>query len=126
MQNHLRQYLPFWALVAVAAVPAHAQTSRRLPSTDTIDAVFKRYDSDRTPGCSVAAIDGGKVLFKKSYGMADPALGVPMSSSSTSWIPYSEARVFVGLALAMLAKDGKIALDEPVRAGEAAQVLPGL
>lgn len=115
MQNHLRLYLPFLAFVAVASVPAHAQTTRRLPSTDTIDAVFKRYDSDRTPGCSVAVIDAGKVLFKKSYGMADPALGVPMSSSTTSWIPYSEARVFVGLALAMLAKDGKIALDEPVR-----------
>lgn len=114
-KNYPRQFLTCCALLAVTAVPAHGQTARRLPATDAIDAIFKRYDGNRTPGCSVAVIDGGKALFKKSYGMADPALGVAFSSSTTSWIPYSEARVFVGLALAMLARDGKITLDEPVR-----------
>ncbi|HWS77553.1 MAG TPA: serine hydrolase domain-containing protein, partial [Thermomonas sp.] len=80
-----------------------------------VDAIFKRYDSKDTPGCSVAVIDGGKLLLKKSYGMADPSLGVPRTSATSHWIPYSEARVFVALAVAMLARDGKIELDDPIR-----------
>ncbi|TCJ38835.1 serine hydrolase [Parafrankia sp. BMG5.11] len=115
MQRLLRQFLYFATVAALASVPASAQVSRRPPLAGAIDAVFKRYDSNRTPGCSVAVIEAGKVVFEKSYGMADPALGVPMTSSTASWIPYSEARVFVGLAVAMLAKDGMFTLDDPVR-----------
>jgi CubicO group peptidase (beta-lactamase class C family) len=36
-------------------------------------------------------------------------------SPTTTWIPYSEARIFTSLAVAMLARDGKISLDDPVR-----------
>lgn len=104
------------AVVLLAATqPAHAQNSRAAPTAGAIDAVFARYDRESTPGCSVAVIDAGSVIFRKSYGMADPALGVPMSSSTTSWVPYSEARVFVAMAVAMLAEDGQITLDDPIR-----------
>jgi CubicO group peptidase (beta-lactamase class C family) len=110
---------PAWLLLALAAIapPVLAQTSvtRTTPPESAVDAVFKRYNGKDTPGCSVAVIDAGKLLLKKSYGMADPSLGVPMTSSITNWIPYSEARVFVALAVAMLARDGKITLDDPIR-----------
>jgi len=99
------------------ASPALAQVAitRTTPSESAVDAVFKQYDSKQTPGCSVAVIDDGKVVLRKSYGMADISLGVPMTSSHTTWIPYSEARVFVALAVAMLARDGRISLDDPIR-----------
>lgn len=103
------------ALLFESASPVHAQGPRIAPADGAIDAVFARYDSETTPGCSVAVIDGGTVTFKKSYGMADPALGVPMTSSTTFWIPYSEARIFVALAVAMLEKEGRITLDDPIR-----------
>lgn len=94
---------------------AQVPVTRITPPESAVDAVFKRHDSEDAPGCSVAVIDAGKVVLKKSYGMADIGLGVPMTSSTTSWIPYSEARVFVALAVAMLARDGVIALDDPIR-----------
>jgi CubicO group peptidase (beta-lactamase class C family) len=103
------------AFLIAGSLPTSAQSHRRAVPTEAIDVIFKRFDSSETPGCSVAVIDAGKVAFKKSYGMADPALGVPMTSTTTSWIPYSEARVFVALAVGMLAKEGKISLDDPVR-----------
>ena len=104
------------ALAAIAA-PAFAQVpiTRTTPAESAVDAIFKRYDSRQSPGCSVAVIDDGKLLLKKSYGMADIALGVPRTSSTNHWIPYSEARVFVALAVAMLARDGRIGLDDPIR-----------
>ena len=103
--------------LALIAPPAFAQgpITRTIPPESAVDAIFKRYDSKDTPGCSVAVIDAGNVLLKKSYGMADPALGVPRTSTTSHWIPYSEARVFVALAVAMLARDGKLGLDDPIR-----------
>ena len=100
------------AQTLVAQTPARPADA---PSMDSVDAIFSRYDKTTTPGCSVAVIDHGKVVLKKSYGMADISLGVPMTSSTTSWIPYSEARVFVALAVAMLARDGEVSLDDPIR-----------
>ncbi len=104
-------------LSAAMTSPAFAQAPipRTTPSEAAVDAIFSRYDFKSTPGCSVAVIDHGKVLLKKSYGMADISLGVPMTSSHTMWIPYSETRVFVALAVAMLERDGRIGVDEPVR-----------
>lgn len=109
---------PLFLLVLMSASPASqaAEALVRLsPRDGAVDAVFAKYDSTRTPGCNVAVMEGDRVLLKKSYGMADPSLGVPMTSSTTMWIPYSEARVFVALAVAMLAKEGKLALDDTVR-----------
>lgn len=102
-------------VLLAAGVGGAAQTPLPAPSPKDIDALFKRYDSKTTPGCSVAVIQSGKVAFLKSYGMADPALGVPMKSSTSSWIPYSEARVFLAVAIGMLARDQAISLDSPVR-----------
>lgn len=104
-----------WSASGATGAPQPPTPSRAAPSVAAVDAVFKRFDSRATPGCSVAVIDAGKVVLKKSYGMADISLGVPMTSSTSSWIPYSEARVFVALAVAMLARDGRIGLDDPVR-----------
>lgn len=115
MNDYKRSVLCGLAFLIACSLPASAQSQLRAVPTEAIDVIFKRFDSSETPGCSVAVIDAGKLAFKKSYGMADPALGVPMTSTTTSWIPYSEARVFVALAAGMLAKEGKISLDDPVR-----------
>ncbi|WP_374603459.1 serine hydrolase domain-containing protein [Arenimonas sp.] len=103
------------ACTTLMAAQAQAGVVRLSPSEEAIDAVFARYDSRSTPGCSVAVIDDGKLIFQKSYGMADVALGVERTAATSHWLPYSEARVFVALAVAMLARDGQLGLDDAVR-----------
>lgn len=98
---------------ALADSTARAQTLRT-PAPAQIDAVFAMYDSVTTPGCGVAVIRGDSLLYRKAYGMAHIGFRVPMTTSTTMWIPYSEARVFVALAVGLLAQDGRIALDSPV------------
>ena len=107
------------ALVALATLAAPhsllAKTGSRPPLEAEIDEVFARYDSVSTPGCSVAVIENDRLVFQKSYGMADPALAVPMTSQVTTWIPYSETRIFLGLGIAFLVKEGQLELNDPVR-----------
>jgi len=97
-----------------AARTAGAQVVH-VPPAKRIDAVFAEYDSRTTPGCAVAVLHRDSVVFQKAYGMAHIGFGVPMTTATTTWIPYSEARIFTALAVAMLARDGKISLDDPVR-----------
>jgi len=97
----------------LASSTAHAQPVQ-VPAPTQIDAVFAMYDSVTTPGCGVAVIRGDSLLYRKAYGMAHIGFRVPMTTSTTMWIPYSEARVFVALAVGLLAQDGRIALDSPV------------
>ncbi|MEO5588644.1 MAG: serine hydrolase [Gemmatimonadaceae bacterium] len=102
-----------WSVCAMLhATTGHAQPAQ---SFARIDSIFARYDSTTTPGCGVAVLRGDSVVLRKTYGMAHIGFGVPMSSATTTWIPYSEARVFTALAAAMLARDGAISLDDPVR-----------
>ncbi len=102
------------ATATVAAGTAHAQDVR-MPPAERVDAIFARYDATTTPGCAVAVLHADSVIFRKAYGMAHVGFGVPMTTATTSWIPYSEARTFVALAVAMLARDGALSLDGPVR-----------
>jgi CubicO group peptidase (beta-lactamase class C family) len=81
----------------------------------SLDPIFAANDRTDAPGCAVAVLRDGDVVVQRAYGMADIGLGVPYSSASVTWIPYSEARVFTGLAVAMLAREGRIDLDDPVR-----------
>lgn len=117
MKIQPRRYaaLSLVACATLMATQAQAGVVRLSPSTKAVDAVFQRYDNRESPGCSVAIVDNGKVLYQKSYGMADVALGVARTEATSHWLPYSEARVFVALAVAMLARDGKLDLDDPVR-----------
>ena len=99
----------------VLTAPARAQVLARADSTTArVDAVFARYDAT-TPGCAVAVVRGDEVLLRKAYGMAHIGFGVPMTPATSLWVPYSEARVFTALAVAMLARDGRLSLDDDVR-----------
>ena len=110
--------LPCAAWVAVAAT-GHLRTigaqSVRVPSVARIDSIFADYDAPTSPGCAVAVLHADSVIFRKAYGMAHIGFQVPMTTATTTWLPYSEARVFTALAVAMLARDGAISLDDPVR-----------
>lgn len=100
----------------VLAPPARAQAPARTDSTAArVDAVFARYDAATTPGCAVAVVRGDEVVLREAYGMAHIGFGVPMTPATSMWVPYSEARVFTALAVAMLARDGRLSLDDDVR-----------
>ena len=77
------------------------------------DRYLKEYSDQRKFMGSVIVARAGKVLFKRSYGMADIERDVP-NTPQTKFNIASLTKQFTGLAVLQLAERGKLALEDPV------------
>jgi CubicO group peptidase (beta-lactamase class C family) len=102
------------ALVAVGvfAPPAAAQPTDSLARA--VDRVFARWDRKDSPGCAVSVVRDGSVVYTKGYGMADLEHDVPITPATVFYIG-SDSKQFTGAVIALLAKDGRLSLDDDVR-----------
>ena len=78
-----------------------------------IDNIFKNYDSN-TPGCAVAIMRKGEVIFKKGYGMATMEFNAPISSSTIFHIA-SESKQYVAFCMLLLEQQGKLSVNDDIR-----------
>jgi CubicO group peptidase (beta-lactamase class C family) len=104
------------AAVALAGAAVVGQTFRSAdPATDIakVDAVFSRWTT-ATPGCSVGASVKGRVVVNKAYGMADLEHDVP-NTADTIFEAGSVSKQFTAAGVLLLAREGKLKLDDPVR-----------
>ncbi len=92
------------------APPLAAQTSLE----GRVDSVFKQYASAETPGCVVGVAQRGRVLLQRAYGMADLERSVALTPASILEAG-SVWKQFTAAAILLLAQDGKLSLDDPVR-----------
>lgn len=80
-----------------------------------LDSLFASFSKDVTPGCAVTVLKDGKVLVKRSYGMASLEHRVPFSHKTVVRMPYSEAREFIAIAAVLMERDGTLKFDDHVR-----------
>jgi CubicO group peptidase (beta-lactamase class C family) len=78
-----------------------------------VDAVFARWTA-ATPGCAVGVATGGTPVLTKGSGMADLEHDVPIGPD-TIFEAGSVSKQFTAAAVLLLARDGKLSLDDPVR-----------
>jgi CubicO group peptidase (beta-lactamase class C family) len=78
-----------------------------------VDKVFERWTST-TPGCTVGVALDGRPVLQKAYGMADLEDDIPLKPDSILE-SGSVAKQFTAAAVLLLARDGKLSLDDPVR-----------
>ena len=93
------------AQALLATAPVNAEKA--------VDEIFSRWASS-TPGCAVGVAVGGKPVLLKAYGMADLEHDV-RNTPETIFESGSVAKQFTALAVQLLAGDGKLSLDDPVR-----------
>ena len=104
--------LTFLFLVSAVA-PVAAQTPQS-PLDARVDEVFRQYASTTTPGCAIGVAQQGRVLLERAYGMADLERGVALTPASILEAG-SVSKQFTAAAVLLLARDGKLSLDDPVR-----------
>jgi CubicO group peptidase (beta-lactamase class C family) len=109
------------ALCALALAPAAAQTSIQAPAQAgpanagaAIDRIFERWDRTGSPGCAVGVSLGGEVVHAKGYGMANLEYGIRIWPT-TVFESGSVAKQFTAAAIGLLAQEGRLSIDDPVR-----------
>ena len=101
-----------FALVCAVALSALARPNA-VDVEAQVDEIFARWTSS-TPGCAVGAAVDGKPVLAKAYGMADLEHDVK-NTPDTIFEAGSVSKQFTAAAVLLLAKDGRLSLDDPVR-----------
>lgn len=78
-----------------------------------VDTIFAAY-TGRTPGCAVGVSANGKAVLEKAYGMADLEHDVK-NTPDTIFEAGSVSKQFTAAAVLLLARAGKLSLDDDVR-----------
>ena len=99
--------------VLMAGSLLFAQSTATAVDPAKVDAVFARWTTS-TPGCAVGVGVGGRSVLEKAYGMADLEHNVP-NKADTIFEAGSVSKQFTAAAVMLLASDGKLSLDDPVR-----------
>jgi len=47
--------------------------------TDKVDKIFAQWDKTDTPGCALAVVKDGRIVYKQGYGMAKLEDGIAMT-----------------------------------------------
>jgi CubicO group peptidase (beta-lactamase class C family) len=79
-----------------------------------VDKLFVRWDRTDSPGCALAVVRDGQIVYMRGYGMANLELDVPITPESVFYIG-SVSKQFVAFCVALLAEQGKLSLEDDIR-----------
>ena len=81
--------------------------------SDPADALMQRYAGD-VPGASLLVLKDGKPIVHRGYGLANLEDG-DKTTPATNYRLASVSKQFTAAAILLLAEDGRLDLDDPVR-----------
>jgi len=82
--------------------------------TEEVDKLLSQWDKSDTPGCALAIVKDGRIIYKRGYGMANLEHNIPIIPQSVFYIG-SVSKQFVAMSIAILAKQSKLSLDDDIR-----------
>jgi CubicO group peptidase (beta-lactamase class C family) len=100
-------------ILATAVLLAAVMQGQPPDKQAEVDLIFSGFNT-HTPGCSVGVAQNGVVVLKAGYGMADLERNVPVTPD-TIFESGSVAKQFTAAAVLLIAQQGKISLDDPMR-----------
>ena len=81
---------------------------------EQIDELFAEWDRPGTPGCAVAIVSEGEIVFEKGYGIADLEHDVSITPETVFYIG-SVSKQFVTMCILLLEEGGRLSVDDDVR-----------
>lgn len=79
-----------------------------------VDAIFAEYDKTNSPGCALAILKDGKIIYKRGYGMSNMEYNIAITPTSIFHIA-SISKQFTAAAIIHLSLEGKLSLNDDVR-----------
>ncbi len=111
----LKSFLCLFLLAAFCRVdgqPATGQPDEKL--VKKIDSVFSRWDKTNSPGCSLAIVKDGKIIYQRGYGMSNLEYNIAITPGSLFHVA-SISKQFTAAAIQKLALEGKLSLHDDIR-----------
>lgn len=79
-----------------------------------IDAAFSAYATRGSPGCATGIVLGGRLAWGRGYGMASLEHEVPIGTATVFDLGSTSKQITAAM-VALLAHDGRLSLDDPIR-----------
>jgi CubicO group peptidase (beta-lactamase class C family) len=98
-------HAPLWAQTAAPAGES--------PEAQ-VDKIFEKMDRTVSPGCALSVMKDGRIIYERGYGMADLDHNVTITPTTVFHVA-SMSKQFTDASIVMLAQEGKLSLDDPVR-----------
>lgn len=102
------------ALVVVVGCGVLAQPARGDAPEERVDRIMRAHVRADGPGCAVGVSREGEVLLERGYGLASLEHRVPIGPA-TVFDVGSVSKQFTAAAVLLLAEEGRLTLDDPVR-----------
>ena len=105
-------------LVLIAAALPAAAEARAQPRVDLsarVDSLFAEWDRPGSPGCALGIVQDGRLAYARGYGYANLDHDIPITPKTVFYIA-SVSKQFTAASIALLAQQGKLSLDDDVRA----------
>jgi CubicO group peptidase (beta-lactamase class C family) len=108
--------ITFLILIVLCGFSANLYSQNNLPEATikSVDSVFSFVNRAGSPGCAIAIIMDGKIVFEKGYGYANLENNVPISPM-TLFNLASVSKQFSAFSILLLAEQGKLSIDDDIR-----------
>lgn len=104
----------FALLFCITWLSSFSQSINEDALQNKIDSVFNSFNKT-TPGVALTVLQKGKIIAKKSYGLASLEHKTPFTHSTVVRLPYSEGREFISISAVLMEQNGLLTLDDKVR-----------
>ena len=116
MKKNLSVLICFVVLAMIATNVAckklHQKKDEAL--TAKVDKLFSQWNKPDSPGASLAVIKKGEVIYTRGYGSANLEYDIPITPSTVFHVA-SVSKQFTAFAIALLAHQGKLRLDDDIQ-----------
>lgn len=109
MNGILRNSVLSFSLLFLLGCTAHQPSEEIRP-----DSLFSQWNRPDCPGCSVAVIRDGSVVYSAGFGMSDLEHGIPLQPDSVFYVG-SVSKQFVAFSILLLEEEGNLSLDDDIR-----------
>ncbi len=103
----------FAAVLGALLLLGPSLSTAQSPRNPAVDRVFAAWDKPDSPGCAVAAVQNGRMLYEQGYGMANLDYDIPNGPTMVYYVG-SDSKQFTAAAVAMLSLQGKLSLDDDI------------
>jgi len=101
-------------MLGLCLLAAGANSSAQQELTEKVDRVFAEWNTTSSPGCALAVVKDGHIVYEHGYGMANLELDIAITPQSVFDIG-SVSKQITAMAILLLAREHKLSLDDDIR-----------